>query len=75
MLGTFYTAPKPGERPFVQVGDVIERDSVLCIIEVMKLMNSVHAEYSGTVVAVHANDGDLVEFGQPLFSVQETTAP
>lgn len=72
MLGTFYSAPKPGEPAFVQVGTHIEPDSVLCIIEVMKLMNSVHAEVHGEVVAVLARDGELVEFGQPLFSIRET---
>jgi len=71
MLGTFYSAPKPGESPFVQVGSRVEPDSVLCIIEVMKLMNSVNAEISGEVVAVHARDGELVEFGQPLFSIRK----
>ncbi|CAM5434140.1 acetyl-CoA carboxylase biotin carboxyl carrier protein [Eoetvoesiella caeni] len=75
MLGTFYSAPKPGEPAFVQVGAHIEPDSVLCIIEVMKLMNSVHAELCGEVVAVHARDGELVEFGQPLFSIRETETP
>lgn len=75
MLGTFYAAPKPGEPAFVQVGGTVEPDTVVCIIEVMKLMNSIHAEIHGTVVAVHAKNGDLVEFGQPLFSIQETEAP
>lgn len=75
MLGTFYSAPKPGEPAFVQLGAAVEPDSVLCIIEVMKLMNSVHAEVNGEVVAVHVRDGELVEFGQPLFSIRETEKP
>ncbi|WP_397475900.1 acetyl-CoA carboxylase biotin carboxyl carrier protein [Pusillimonas sp.] len=75
MLGTFYAASKPGEPAFVQVGDTVQPDSVVCIIEVMKLMNSIHAEMRGTVVAVHAQNGELVEFGQPLFSIQEAEAP
>jgi acetyl-CoA carboxylase biotin carboxyl carrier protein len=74
MLGTFYASPKPGEPAFVQVGDRVGTDTVLCIVEVMKLMNSVHAGVRGTVVAVHANNGDLVEFGQTLFSIQEDAA-
>jgi acetyl-CoA carboxylase biotin carboxyl carrier protein len=74
MLGTFYTAPKPGEPPFVQVGQRVEPDTVLCIVEVMKLMNSVHAGVRGAVVAVHAGNGELVEFGQTLFSIQEDAA-
>lgn len=71
MLGTFYTAPKPGEPAFVRLGDRVEPDTVLGIIEVMKLMNSVHAGVRGTVVGVHAANGELVEFGQALFSVRE----
>ncbi|MCW5653681.1 acetyl-CoA carboxylase biotin carboxyl carrier protein [Hydrogenophaga sp.] len=74
LLGTFYAAPKPGEAPFVKVGDRVEPDTVLCIVEVMKLMNSVHAGCSGVVLAVHASNGDLVEFGQPLFSIQAGNA-
>lgn len=69
LLGTFYSRPKPGEAPFVAVGDRVEPDTVLCIVEVMKLMNSVEAGRSGVIVAVYAQDGELVEFGQPLFSI------
>jgi acetyl-CoA carboxylase biotin carboxyl carrier protein len=69
LLGTFYGAPKPGEPPFVQVGNRVGPDSVLCIVEVMKLMNSVTAGVDGVVTAVHASDGELVEFGQPLFTL------
>jgi acetyl-CoA carboxylase biotin carboxylase subunit len=64
LLGTFYGAPKPGEPPFVKVGDRVGPASVLCIVEVMKLMTSVTAGAEGVVAAVHATDGDLVEFGQ-----------
>ncbi|WP_063058290.1 acetyl-CoA carboxylase biotin carboxyl carrier protein [Nocardia sienata] len=70
MLGTFYRSPKPGERPFVEVGDKVELDSVLGIIEVMKLMNSVPAGAEGEVTAIYATDGDLVEFDQPLFAIR-----
>ncbi len=70
MLGAFYRSPKPGDSPFVEVGDKVEVDSVVCIVEVMKLMNSVTAGVSGEIVAVHAQNGDLVEFDQPLFSVR-----
>lgn len=69
LLGTFYRRPKPGEPPFVSVGDEVEADTVVCIVEVMKLMNSVAAGARGIIAAVHANDGDLVEFGQSLFSI------
>jgi acetyl-CoA carboxylase biotin carboxyl carrier protein len=70
MLGAFYRSPKPGDPPFVEVGDKVEADSVVCIVEVMKLMNSVTAGVNGEVTAVHAQNGDLVEFDQPLFSVR-----
>jgi acetyl-CoA carboxylase biotin carboxyl carrier protein len=70
MLGTFYSAPKPGEPAFVRVGDVVDADSVLCIVEVMKLMNSVSAGAAGEVSAVFVSDGDLVEFEQPLFAIR-----
>jgi acetyl-CoA carboxylase biotin carboxyl carrier protein len=63
-LGTFYSTPKPGEPPFVRLGDQVEPDTVVCIVEVMKLMNSVSAGVSGVI-------GDLVEFGQSLFTVVE----
>jgi acetyl-CoA carboxylase biotin carboxyl carrier protein len=69
LLGVFYRRPKPGEAPFVQVGDRVDADTVLCIVEVMKLMNSVHAGQAGTIAAIHADDGQLVEFGAPLFSL------
>jgi acetyl-CoA carboxylase biotin carboxyl carrier protein len=70
MLGSFYRSPKPGDPPFVEIGDKVEVDSVVCIVEVMKLMNSVPAGVAGQITAVHAQNGDLVEFGQPLFSVR-----
>lgn len=70
MLGSFYGAPKPGSVPFVQVGDAVGPDTTVCIIEVMKLMNSVPAGVSGEVAAVFLQDGDLAEFGQPLFAVK-----
>lgn len=69
LLGSFYARPKPGEPPFVNVGDRVEANTVLCIVEVMKLMNSVEAGRCGVIVAIHAEDGQLVEFGQPLFSI------
>jgi acetyl-CoA carboxylase biotin carboxyl carrier protein len=70
MLGTFYRAPGPGEDPFVEVGSAVEADSTVCIIEVMKMMNSVPAGVAGTVVEVAAENGALVEYGQPLFYVR-----
>jgi acetyl-CoA carboxylase biotin carboxyl carrier protein len=70
MLGTYYGASKPGEPAFVRVGDSVAADAVLCIVEVMKLMNSVTAGSAGEVTAVFVKDGDLVEFEQPLFAIR-----
>jgi acetyl-CoA carboxylase biotin carboxyl carrier protein len=70
MLGTFYRAESPGSDPFVEVGSVVEADTVVCIIEVMKMMNSVTAGVAGTVAEVLPDNGRLVEFGEPLFRVE-----
>jgi acetyl-CoA carboxylase biotin carboxyl carrier protein len=69
LLGNFYAAPRPGEPPFVAVGDTVTEDSVIGIIEVMKLMNSVRAGVAGKVVAILAVDGSAVDEGQPLVRV------
>jgi acetyl-CoA carboxylase biotin carboxyl carrier protein len=69
MLGTFYRAPKPGAAPFVEVGSAVEADTVIGIVEVMKLMNTVRAGVRGTVTAVVARDGALVEYGETLIRV------
>lgn len=66
LVGTFYHAPEPGSPPFVQVGDVVAADTVVGIVEAMKMMNKVRAGRSGTVAAVLVADGELVEYGQPL---------
>ena len=70
LLGNFYAAPRPGEPPFVEVGDAVTEDSVIGIIEVMKLMNSVRAGVAGKVVAILAVDGSAVDEGQPLIRVR-----
>jgi len=70
MLGTFYRAPKPGSPPFVEVGAKVTEDSVIAIIEVMKLMNSVRAGVSGTITEILPGDETLVEFGQVLMRVR-----
>ena len=72
MLGTFYRAEAPGAAPFVEVGSTVGPDSTVCIIEVMKMMNSVVAGISGTVVEVCAENGELVEYGEPLIRVRST---
>jgi acetyl-CoA carboxylase biotin carboxyl carrier protein len=69
MLGTFYRAPKPGAPPFVEVGAPVEVDTVIGIIEVMKLMNTVRAGLRGRVTEILASDGALVEFGETLVRV------
>lgn len=66
MLGTFYRAPAPDAPPFIQVGSVVSADDALCIIEVMKLMNTIKAGKAGRVAAITAEDGTLVEFGAML---------
>lgn len=68
-LGTFYRAPKPGEAPFVGPGAKVAAGDPLCLVEVMKLFTTVDAPVAGRVVAIHAEDGDLVEFGQLLVSI------
>ena len=70
MLGTFYRAPAPGAAPFVDVGSSVEPDTLVCIIEVMKMMNSVHAGVSGTIAEVCVENGEAVEYGTPLFRVE-----
>jgi acetyl-CoA carboxylase biotin carboxyl carrier protein len=73
LLGTFYRAPKPGAQPFVDVGSPVEEDSIIGIIEVMKLMNTVRAGVRGTVIEILAQDGALVEYGQVLLRVAKAT--
>jgi acetyl-CoA carboxylase biotin carboxyl carrier protein len=70
MLGTFYRCPKPGDPPFVEVGDTVREDSVLCIIEVMKLMNSLEAKVKGVVTRILVEDAQPVEYGQPLMIIK-----
>ncbi|MGZ4188184.1 MAG: acetyl-CoA carboxylase biotin carboxyl carrier protein [Solirubrobacteraceae bacterium] len=69
MLGTFYRAERPGAEPFVDVGTEVEPDTIVCIIEVMKMMNSVAAGVAGTIAEVCSENAALVEYGQPLFRV------
>ena len=70
MVGTFYRAPGPDTEPYVQVGDVIQKGDVLCIVEAMKLMNEVKAEFGGRVVEISVENADAVEYGQVLFLVE-----
>ena len=70
MLGTFYRAERPGAEPFVDVGSEVEPDTIVCIVEVMKMMNSVPAGVAGTITEVCSENAALVEYGQPLFRVK-----
>jgi acetyl-CoA carboxylase biotin carboxyl carrier protein len=70
MLGVFYRAPSPGAPPFVDVGTRVETDTIVCLIEVMKMMNSVPAGVAGTIAEVHVENAQAVEYGQPLFRVE-----
>ena len=72
LLGTFYRAPKPGAPPFVEVGSTVEEESIIGIIEVMKLMNTVRAGARGRVTEILARDGVLVEYGEALMRVDQT---
>jgi acetyl-CoA carboxylase biotin carboxyl carrier protein len=72
LLGTFYRAPKPGAPPFVEVGSPVEEDTIIGIIEVMKLMNTVRAGMRGTVTEILGRDGVLVEYGETLLRIAPT---
>lgn len=69
-VGTFYASPSPGEPPFVSVGSVVTPETIVCLIEAMKVFNQIPAEVSGTITAILVKSGDAVEFGQPLFRVK-----
>ncbi|MFL9987048.1 acetyl-CoA carboxylase biotin carboxyl carrier protein [Paraburkholderia sediminicola] len=69
MVGTFYRAPSPGAEPFVQVGDTVKEGQTICIIEAMKLLNEIESDKSGVVKEILVENGQAVEYGQPLFLV------
>jgi acetyl-CoA carboxylase biotin carboxyl carrier protein len=70
MVGTFYSAPSPAAKAFVELGDEVKPGQVLCIIEAMKMMNQIEADKGGTITSIMAKSGDPVEFGQPLFVIE-----
>ena len=70
MVGTFYLSPSPDSPPYVSVGQEVQEDTVVCIIEAMKVMNEIKAETRGVIVEVLAQNGKPVEFGKPLFAVR-----
>ena len=70
MVGTFYRSASPGAAPFVEIGDTVAQGDTLCIVEAMKLMNEIEADASGTIKAILVENGEAVEFGQPLFVIE-----
>ncbi|HUF71356.1 MAG TPA: acetyl-CoA carboxylase biotin carboxyl carrier protein [Gammaproteobacteria bacterium] len=71
MVGTFYPSPSPGAKPFVEIGSTVAVGDALCIIEAMKMMNQIEADVGGKIVSILAENGDPVEFGQPLFIIEQ----
>jgi acetyl-CoA carboxylase biotin carboxyl carrier protein len=71
MVGTFYTGPAPGAKPFVEIGSEVKPGDTLCVIEAMKMMNQIESEFAGRVVSILVENGSPVEFGQPLFVIEE----
>ena len=69
MVGTFYRSPSPEAPSFVEVGQTVRVGDVLCIVEAMKMMNQIEADRAGTVTAIHVENGEAVEFDQPLISI------
>jgi len=70
LVGTFYISPKPGEPPFIEVGQKVAKGQTLCIIEAMKIFNEIESEYDGEIVEILINDSSPVEFNQPIFSIR-----
>ncbi len=70
IVGVFYAAPSPDSEPYVSVGKRVKKGDVVCIIEAMKCMNEIQAEEDGEITAVLATNGELVEYGQPLFAIK-----
>jgi acetyl-CoA carboxylase biotin carboxyl carrier protein len=70
MVGTFYRSPEPGAKPFVKIGSHVKKGDVICLIEVMKLINSIVAEGDGEIVEIYVDNEGVVEFGQPLMTIR-----
>jgi acetyl-CoA carboxylase biotin carboxyl carrier protein len=71
IVGTFYRSPSPDKDPYVKAGDKVSQDTTVCIIEAMKLMNEIQAETSGEIVKIYVENGQAVEYGQPLFGIRK----
>lgn len=70
MVGTFYAKPSPESEPYVKVGQKVKKGDILCIIEAMKLLNEIESEFDGTIEEILVNDGEMVDFGKPLFKIK-----
>lgn len=70
MVGTFYLKPSPTSEPYVTVGKKVKKGEVLCIVEAMKLMNEIESEFDGEILEILVNDGEVVEYGKPLFKIK-----
>lgn len=70
MVGTFYASPEPGAKPYISVGDRVSKGQIVCIIEAMKIMNEIESDLAGTVTRILCENGQAVEFGQPLFELE-----
>ena len=69
MVGTFYRSASPGAKPFIEVGDIVKEGETICIIEAMKILNEIEADKSGTISKILCQNGQAVEYGQPLFLI------
>lgn len=70
MVGTFYLKPDPNSNPYVEIGKKVKKGDILCIIEAMKLMNEIECEFDGEITEILAKDGEMVEYGKPLFKIK-----
>lgn len=70
MVGTFYIKPSPTSEPYVEIGKNVKKGDVLCIIEAMKLMNEIESEFNGEIIEVYVKDGEVVDYGKPLFKIK-----
>lgn len=70
MVGTFYSKASPTSEPYVEVGSKVKKGDILCIVEAMKLMNEIESEFDGEIVEICVNDGDMVDYGKPLFKIK-----
>ena len=70
LVGTFYAAPSPGAKPYVEAGEMLQKGQVVCIIEAMKLMNEIDSEFDGEIVKIYVENGQAVQYGERLFAIR-----